>query len=340
MKKKEHKPELIDLICAAENNPGDINARLAVAHEYERRGDNDKALEELKDIVRNFSDEYAAYFELGNYFLRHSIPLEASAAYIRALQMDNRSHEAAHNLGLAHMMSREYDKAVKALETAVKLKPDHLESHIVLASARMESGRVAEAAADLEILWKLNRGSTRLIYLLAAANLKLGEYFKAAIFANEGLKAAPKDRALRLLRAEILLAQGQYKQGIAGYDSLLAEKADDTLALGNRGVAKSMTGDTDGALEDLDRTLELEPENAAALTNRAMILAGRGMLRRALKDFEAALKSSPEDARLLHDIAVVHLRLGENDRAAAFLRKAAKLGHEPSAGLLKRLTET
>jgi thioredoxin-like negative regulator of GroEL len=42
--KKEIKTELIDLICAAENNPGDINARLALAHAYERHGDKNKAL--------------------------------------------------------------------------------------------------------------------------------------------------------------------------------------------------------------------------------------------------------------------------------------------------------
>ena len=340
MTKKDSKDELIDLICAAENNPGDIDARLAVAHAYERQGDKDKALEELKEITRAFSDRHAAFFELGNFFLRNARPVEAAASFVHALQLNPKSHEASHNLGLAYVMSREFDKAIKALEAATALKPEYLESHLVLASAQMEAGQAERAAARLEGLWKIERKNARVLYLLAAANLKTGDYLKAMIFVNEGLQAAPGDRAMRLLRAEIYLAQGQCPAGIREYDALLAERPDDALALGNRGLARSMTGDTDGALEDLDRAIEIQPGNATALVNRGMLLAKRGMLRRALKDFEAAIRIAPEDVRLLHNLAVLYLKLGEHDSAVAHLRKAAKLGHEPSAQLLKRLAET
>lgn len=340
MTKKNQKTELIDLICAAENNPGDIRARLAVAHAYERTGEKDKALEELKEIARAFNGDAPAFFELGNFFLRDSRPLEAAAAYIHALKLDPKSHEARHNLALAYIMGRKFDDAIIHLEAAIALKPEHLESHLVLASAQMESGHAKEAAVRLESLWKINRASPRLLYLLAAANLKLRDYLKAMVFIDEGLQAAPADRAMRLLRAEIYMARNQFAAGIAEYDKLLAEKPDDLLALGNRGLARAMTGDTDGAMEDIDRALTLDPENAAALVNRGMIFAQRGMLRRALKDLDAALRITPSDPRLLHNIAVISLRLGEHDQAVTYLRAAAKLKHEPSAQLLKRLSET
>jgi tetratricopeptide (TPR) repeat protein len=338
--KKNQKTELIDLICAAENNPGDIDARLAVAHEYERRREKEKALEELKEIARAFPANPAAFLELGNFFLRNSWPLEAAASYFHAIKLDPNSHEARHNLGLAYIMSRDFEKATAQLEAAVSLKPEHLESHLVLASAQMETGKPRQAAMRLESLWKINRANPRLLYLLAAANLKIGEHLKAMLFINEGLKAAPGDRAMRLLKAEILIAQSQYAPGIKEYDALLAEKPDNAFVLGNRGLARQMTGDADGAMQDFDRALELEPDNPVALVNRGLLLALRGMLRRAFKDLAAALKFTPNDPRLLHNLAVVCLKLGEHDQAVAYLRAAAKLDHEPSAQLLKRLAET
>ena len=338
MTKKRRKTELIDLICAAENNPGDIGARLAVTHEYERRGEHDRALEELKEIVRAFPEDHNAFFELGNFFLRASQPNEAIGSYAHALKLNAQFAEASHNLGLAYTMTGRTDKAVHAFKAAVALKPDFLESHLCLASAQIETGNAAAAAARLEALWQINRDNPRLLYLLAAANLKTGEHLKATIFANEGLKLTPNDRALRLLRAEILVAQRQYPQGIEEYDKLLAEAPDDTLALDNRGLARQMTGDMEGAMEDFNRALEIEPDNATALTNRGMLLARRGIYRRAVDDLLAALKLNPRDPRLLHNLAVAYLKLNEYDQAASYLKKAANLRHQPSAELLRRLT--
>jgi len=257
--KKRRKTELIDLICAAENNPGDIGARLAVTHEYERRGEHDRALEELKEIVRAFPEDHNAFFELGNFFLRASQPNEAIGSYAHALKLNAQFAEASHNLGLAYTMTGRTDKAVHAFKAAVALKPDFLESHLCLASAQIETGNAAAAAARLEALWQINRDNPRLLYLLAAANLKTGEHLKATIFANEGLKLTPNDRALRLLRAEILVAQRQYPQGIEEYDKLLAEAPDDTLALDNRGLARQMTGDMEARWKTLTARWKSNP---------------------------------------------------------------------------------
>jgi len=45
----------------------------------------------------------------------------------------------------------------------------------------------------------------------------------------------------------------------------------------NRGIARSLTGDTDGALRDLERAVTLAPESSAAWHNysRALERAGR-----------------------------------------------------------------
>lgn len=84
--------------------------------------------------------------------------------------------------------------------------------------------------------------------------------------------------------------QEQYAESIPYFDQALAIVPDEPFSLSNRSYSKLMLGDLDGALKDVNRSLELYPGNAYAFRNRALIYIEMGKINKACEDVELALK--------------------------------------------------
>jgi tetratricopeptide (TPR) repeat protein len=67
-------------------------------------------------------------------------------------------------------------------------------------------------------------------------------------------------------------------------------KPDGAYAYNNRGYSKFKLQHYDAALEDINRSLELNAYNAYAYRNRALVYLELGKTRKACKDMEKALE--------------------------------------------------
>ena len=70
---------------------------------------------------------------------------------------------------------------------------------------------------------------------------------------------------------------------------------DDTAFPYLRGVARADAGDTDGAITDLTKVIELDPGTAAAYVRRGRIYEAEGDKARAAADYRRALEIDPYD---------------------------------------------
>jgi predicted aspartyl protease len=95
-------------------------------------------------------------------------------------------------------------------------------------------------------------------------------------------------------------------------DTLLAESPNDAAALNDRcfwrGIAKT---DLDGALDDCDKSLRLEPGMATALDSRAFVLFQQGKYQEALNAYDAALAVDPHQAPSLLMRGYARAKLGD-----------------------------
>jgi tetratricopeptide (TPR) repeat protein len=64
-------------------------------------------------------------------------------------------------------------------------------------------------------------------------------------------------------------------------------------AWNQRATTRFLTGDTDGAMADIDRVIKLEPRHFGALAGMGMILQGAGLEKSALEIFKKALGIYP-----------------------------------------------
>ena len=108
------------------------------------------------------------------------------------------------------------------------------------------------------------------------------------------------------LQFEELRARGEAKRRVGDFagaieylDKALELEPEDAWALRSRGEAKRMLDDFGGAFADLNLALELEPKNAFALTSRGAALKELGVFEGAMSDLDEALKLEPENALAL-----------------------------------------
>src|SRR5260370_12988978 len=66
--------------------------------------------------------------------------------------------------------------------------------------------------------------------------------------------------------------RGEFDRAAASYRDLLAREPNHVKARNNLALILDARGDREGALAELDRALEAEPDNAALLLNRAAVL--------------------------------------------------------------------
>lgn len=105
----------------------------------------------------------------------------------------------------------------------------------------------------------------------------------------------PADAELKDRMAEVIAGGGL--SGPAAQlpllDALVADYPDYAEGWNQRATARFLTGDNEGSLADIERTLALEPRHFGALAGRALILHGMGRMDEALEAVKAALDIHP-----------------------------------------------
>jgi tetratricopeptide (TPR) repeat protein len=98
---------------------------------------------------------------------------------------------------------------------------------------------------------------------------------------------------LLMQRATAQVQAGQYELALSLFDKLVALEPDWAEAWNQRATTRFLTGDTDGAMADIDRVMKLEPRHFGALAGMGIILQGAGFDKDALEIFNKALAIYP-----------------------------------------------
>ncbi|MCF2970692.1 hypothetical protein L1047_05715 [Synechococcus sp. Nb3U1] len=92
-----------------------------------------------------------------------------------------------------------------------------------------------------------------------------------------------------------------------------------------QGSLKLLRGDSLGALEDLDRALQLDPSYAPAYVNRSYVYNQLRLPEAALADAEQAIRLDGGIPEAYFSRGVAHLQLGDREAAMADFRGAMAL---------------
>jgi tetratricopeptide (TPR) repeat protein len=159
------------------------------------------------------------------------------------------------------------------------------------------------AAAALALLWWGGAGAAlarqddpRLPDLFAALKAAPGPAeaapLEARIWSIWAETPDPRDAAL-YARAEAAIARRDHLGAIQALDELTAKAPDFAEAWNKRATAHYLAGNHRASVEDIRRTLALEPRHFGALSGLGLIYAVVGEPRAAVRSFEAALAIHP-----------------------------------------------
>jgi len=234
---------------------------------------------------------------------------EAAEAYAKALAANAESVSALTNYGAALTKIGHLDDAAAQFRKALELEPENVTAH----------------------------------YNLASVSAKLGEFDGAIEHYDAVLERAPQDRTVRRLRAGVLRGAKRSDEALQALEQLLAEDADDELAMIDLSDLLMERREYGRVIEMLGGALERFPDRGLTSSRLAKLLATCPdlALRNGAKAVELASKvaQSQQTPQHLETLALSLAEAGRCEEAAQIQMElvalAEKLANEELASRLR-----
>jgi len=227
------------------------------------------------------------------------------------------------DLGAALAGSGRYEEAIAEYKRALQLKPLP-QVRLNLALAYSKSGKLSEAVLELNRVRQDMPNELRPVLLLADCYLRLGENKKVIELLQPVERANQDDLAIVYMLGTALVRDAQTDKGQILIDRILknGDSAEARLLLG---TTKLMVNDFSGALVDLEKAVELDPNLPDLYAYYGLALLSTGDQAGAEQAFSRALRDDPNnfDANLRMGLL---LRKDERyDEAIPYLRHALEI---------------
>ncbi len=197
------------------------------------------------------------------------------------------------NLGAALASAGRYEEAIDEYERALKLQ-DHPQIRLNLALAYYKANKITLAVENLEKVHKALPDDLRVTMLLADCYLRLDENKKVIELLDPLESTHGDDLAFIYLLGTALVREGQVDRGQVIINRILqnGDSAEARLLLG---TTKLLAHDAPGAVEDLQKAVELNPNLVSAHAYYGRALRETANPEEAKREFRAELKIDPND---------------------------------------------
>lgn len=279
----------------------------------------------------------------------------ALAQYEKAIGLDDQNAFYHYNAGIVYFELKNYAEAFKAFKEAVRLKPDHVQSHFRLGLFYSASGfasraldefravikygtdepEVAEAKRRIEsVLAEADRKQKGIAYLVVVDALAARGDRDGAIRAVErGTALMPDNREMVGRHIELLLAAKRWEDARPLVEAVLKEHPDAAQFVYYLSQIEKAAGNEDAAIENLRKAAAAFPDRISIHIDLAKGLEAQGKADEGIEVLRAALQKHPDEVKLI-------LELGPMLRRADRLVEAAALydwylsTHDETAELL------
>jgi tetratricopeptide (TPR) repeat protein len=280
-----------------------------LGHVYKSRG-------QLADAARSFEraltlqpDDVATLVWLGQVRLDQGRPEDAEPLFAKAAARQPRAVAALVGQGRAALARRDYARAADSLEQALSIDPRASMVHYPLALAYRGMGNLERAEAHLR-----QRGGVEIGPPDPLMQALTGLLHSAVAYENSGIRA---------------LDGGDWASAVTAFRKGL-ELAPDSVSLRHRlGTALSLSGDTEGAFEQLQDAVRRSPGYAPAQYSLGVLLAAAGRQADAIDRFSAAVRNDPDYVEARLQLAELLQRTGRPD--ASLPHYARVIASDPRA---------
>ena len=300
--------------------PDHLDIWCGLAFFYQESGDFDNELSTLKKMV-GYAREHATQLK----WLKGA-PLSEPA--------DKFVPDKLHEYGLYYEKKEnaEDDKRWFQISTlATDQYPNDPQGFKDAAGYWADTGEWQKARESFEKAHQLDPKSVVALVALGQISAEMKDFVSARKYYEEALKLEPN---------------GQYAQGAKEALRKLKKKPEDRQAsqpnlkeangYNERGIAKGVKGDIDGAIADFTRAIELYPKYSTAYTNRGLAKKNKGDLDGAIADCNRAIELDPKDAGGYSNRGIAKQAQGDLKGAIADYTRAIELDPKDAGGYSNR----
>src|SRR5437868_8677968 len=145
-----------------------------------------------RDVLRSFAQridpsDAGAHNNLGVLYYNKGLFAEAVAAFMKALEIDQKMEVAQRNLEIAYFNTGYYDTRIPELKERVRLHPEDRDAHWELGRTFALLGQQDEAAEEFRALLQYNSNDVAALLQLAMAEKVSGDIEKAQTYVDRAL---------------------------------------------------------------------------------------------------------------------------------------------------------
>ena len=216
---------------------------------------------------------------------------------------------------VAKLSLEDYRGAEQDCSSSISRNPFVVNSYQVRGLALVYQERFEDAIADFRRGLKLDPENRSLRHNLILCLARLDRTEDALAAADTLLAQSTKYTPAMAMRSDILWEKGDSTGALEWINKALDIDKYDTDLLHHRGVLLARMERYADAEPDLDRAIYLDPGNAGSYITRAMIRYCRDNLRGALDDYDMAIIIDPVNVTARYNRGNLRAQIGDDNRA-------------------------
>jgi tetratricopeptide (TPR) repeat protein len=299
--------------------PADL---LKEAEAFHRAGKLDQAISDYKLFLEKYPNVPQVRSDLGAALAGAGHYEEAIVQYQRALQLDPLP-EIQLNLSLAYYKIGKLSLAADGLRKVRGERPNDLRPIMLLADCYLRLGQNKEVVELLSPLEHTHGDDLGVIYMLGTALVRDGQVAKGQVIINKILKNGDSAEA-RLLLGTTKLHVSDYPGALADLQKAVELNPNLPDVYAYFGLALMSTGDQAGAQKAFEQAVKNDPNSFESNLQMGVLLRENQNYDAALQYLHHALDVRPGDLGVRYQIAAAELSLGQVERARSDLEAIVK----------------
>lgn len=329
------------------DTPNDNDSRGLAATFLLDKGDIAKALAELQAVVTAAPSNPVSHYNLGRAHAARGEWAQARQQFEKAIELEPNYFMARLALAQLQVSRGEFDGALKTAEDILAIDKGNVSARLIQSAALMGQRKFGDSRVMLDAMLKANPGSSEVLFQLGVVNLSEKKFKEAEDAFRRSYQLNPAnarglmgivetslaqdkpEQALKILQAELDKAPNRLDLLLAmGNIAVRTGKFDLAIQTYNRGLAQTeksvrqgdiylrigeasrRKGDSNGAVQALQKARETLPDSIVVLNTLAVVLDAAQRKPEAKQIYEATLKLEPNNAVALNNLAFLLAETG------------------------------
>ena len=232
---------------------------------YIPMGETEKARELLEKMAVMEPHVTSTFVTLANvcYIQEDYKAMEEAAG--KAIAIEEGNAVAHFLLGKARKGQDDEIMTIAHLTKAITLKDDFIEARLMRAEALLKMKQYKETMEDIDAVLAQNPEEETAILLRGKVKEANGQEEEAETDYKFVTEINPFNEQAYLYLGQLYINQKKLAEAIALFDEAIELNPNFAEAYKERGRAKLLNGDKDGSVEDMKKSLELNPKDEASL---------------------------------------------------------------------------